>query len=257
MDGFLEWYAAEALQEGGKFQSGLAHALAPGESLPTPSLLLFGKGVELLADTRCERRAAYRRGVCRAHHTRAFRAAVCSGGRFGEYQLGMAVRYSRGTFHNTEIATVAKQAPFESRRLELRAARTRYTVPLAPSRRARRVLCGAHSRVPRRQEATRPEFEERIAAHMQYHGVAYFGRLVMLEPDGSWLSVSRYGSIDDAERGTAAVRALMADEVRSTCPATVRPRPTALTRVCRGLQVSAWFSSYESIYGTASRVMEL
>jgi len=162
MDGFLEWYAAEALHADGKYQSGLAHALAPGESLPTPGSLLFGKGAELLADTR-----------------------------FGEYQLGMAVRYSRGTFHNAGIAAVAKQ------------------------------------------EATRPEFEERIAAHMQYHGVAYFGRLVMLEPDGSWLSVSRYGSIDDAERGTAAVRALMADEV------------------------GAWFSSYQSIYGTASRVMEL
>jgi len=162
MQGFLKWYGAEALSKDGAYQAGLSHALAPGEALPTSETLLFGKGSELLADTR-----------------------------FGEYQLGMAVRYSRGTFRSAEIAAAAME------------------------------------------EATRPEFEERIAAHMQYHGVSYFGRLVMLEPDGSWLSVSRYGSVDDADRGTAAVQQLMSTEVNK------------------------WFSSYESIYGTATRVMEL
>ena len=162
MEGFLEWYAAEALTPAGEYQTGLAHALAPGEQLPTAETLLFGRGVELLADTR-----------------------------FGEYQLGMAVRYSRGTFHSASIAAEAKA------------------------------------------QATRPEFEERIAVHMQDVGVSYFGRLVMIEPDGSWLSVSRYGSLDDAQRGSAAVQALMADEV------------------------STWFSEYTSIVGTASRVLEL
>lgn len=52
MDGFLKWYAREALESGGAYQAGLAHALAPGESLPTPASLLFGKGSRLLADTR-------------------------------------------------------------------------------------------------------------------------------------------------------------------------------------------------------------
>jgi len=162
MEGFLAWYAAEALLPGGKYQAGLAHALAPGETLPTPDTLLFGQGAQLLADTR-----------------------------FGEYQLGMVVRYSRGIFHDEKVAAAAKL------------------------------------------EATKPEFERRIAVSMRDAKIAYFGRLVMIEPDGSWLSVTRYGSWEDAQRGTAAVQALMAKEVE------------------------AWFSSYTSIYGTATRVMEL
>jgi len=162
MQGFLEWYAAEALLPGGTYQKGLTHALAPGESLPTPETLLFGKGVQLLADTR-----------------------------FGEYQLGMAVRYSRGVFRSAAAEEVA------------------------------------------RKEAPSQEFEERIAACMQDNAVSYFGRLVMIEPDGTWLSASRYGSMDDLRRGSAAVRELMSSEV------------------------DTWFSSYESIAGTASRVLEL
>lgn len=52
MNGFLKWYSKEALQPGGAYQAALAHALAPGELLPTPDSLLFGKGVQLLSDTR-------------------------------------------------------------------------------------------------------------------------------------------------------------------------------------------------------------
>ena len=40
--------------------------------------------------------------------------------------------------------------------------------------------------------------------------VGYFGRLVMSGEGPEWISASRYGSVDDAHRGTAAVKKLMA-----------------------------------------------
>ena len=64
MWGFLDWYGKKALSPDGE----LHHCHKPAacdKVLPTPDTLLFGTGSQVLADTR-----------------------------FGEYQLGMAVRYS-------------------------------------------------------------------------------------------------------------------------------------------------------------------
>ena len=50
---------------------------------------------------------------------------------------------------------------------------------------------------------------------------------------GVWLTASRYGTLEDARRGTEATRELLSGEI------------------------GTWFSSYDSIIGTASRVLEL
>ena len=94
-------------------------------------------------------------------------------------------------------------------------------------------------------------FEQRIAELMQSHGVSYFGRLVMRsvpaiagpaaraaadeaeEGGGTFLTAIRYGSLDDAQRGTALVREHLAYEI------------------------DRWFESHEMVVGTASRVLEL
>ena len=166
MSRFLEWYDANALTPGGEYHSCLASAAPAGGMLPTPDSLLFGKGVHALADTR-----------------------------FGEYQLGMAVRYSHYQLRDQEMLE-------ETRR-----------------------------------EAAKPEFEERIAACMQDHAVSYFGRLIMEQPlpDGGAeiLTAARYGSIDDARRGSALSRELLGPEMRR------------------------WFASHSDLLGTATRVLEL
>jgi hypothetical protein len=90
--------------------------------------------------------------------------------------------------------------------------------------------------------AASSDFEQRIANCMADNGVAYFGRLAMLEdPDASdagkppsLITVLRYGSTDDAKRGTKAVRELMSDEL------------------------SRWFGDeHRSMIGTSKKVMEL
>ena len=84
------------------------------------------------------------------------------------------------------------------------------------------------------QRALDPAFERMIARGMQDAGVAYFGRIVMQEEaSGRWITASRYGSLEDAQRGTAAVKRIAADDI------------------------SRWFSTYEYIIGTARRVLEL
>lgn len=76
--------------------------------------------------------------------------------------------------------------------------------------------------------------EQRIAKGMNDVDVSYFGRLVMSgEGPNEWISASRYGSVDDAHRGTAAVKKLMASEL------------------------DKWFSSYDSVVGRAVRVLEI
>lgn len=124
--------------------------------------------------------------------------------RFGEYQLGMTSCFTR-------------QVPCDEQRYE-----------------------------ELQEEAAEGDFEQRIARCMAENGVAYFGRLAMLEdPEVSdagkppaLITVLRYGSYDDAKRGTAAVRALMAPE---------------LTR---------WFgdeheSSKRILFGTTTKTLEL
>jgi hypothetical protein len=106
----------------------------------------------------------------------------------------------------------------------------------------RQVPLGAEQAADMREEAAAPEFEQRIARCMQDHGISYFGRLAMLEDpavatDGqppALLTILRYGSVEDAKRGTAAVRELMNDE---------------LTR---------WFGNqHASMMGTTTQCMEL
>jgi len=168
MQNFLEWYGEHALDATGAYHHCLKAPAA--DEVPTRATLLFSAGNTVLADTR-----------------------------FGEYQLGMAVRYSRYT---------------------LRSAEARAEVEVA---------------------AASGEFEARIAACMQEHGLAYFGRLIMSGGDeaggGHLLTAVRYGTLADAERGTALSRELLRSELESWF-------------------VDA-FSGETTIMGTASRVLEL
>jgi len=175
MHSWLSWLEEHALTPGSKYHVCLADATASGaaDMLPTPSTLLFGRGTEVLTDTR-----------------------------FGEYQVGMAINFSR-------------QLPLGTAQLD-----------------------------DMRAVAASAEFEERIARCMHEHNVSYFGRLAMLETSESsaasagevpaLITALRYGSIDDARRGTAVVRDLMRPE---------------LTR---------WFANeHESLMGTTTQVLEL
>jgi len=160
---YKQWFIANALTEGGAFHEPLSTAFANKADMPTPQDWLWGNGKVVLSDTR-----------------------------FGEYQLGMAVRYSRMTFRDA----AAKE---QAQKVALTAA-----------------------------------FEQRIAKGMHDAGVSYFGRLVMSGDDGNeWISASRYGSIDDAHRGTAAVQQVLAAEL------------------------AEWFVCYESLVGRAVRVLEM
>ena len=105
-----------------------------------------------------------------------------------------------------------------------------------------KVPLNAEQAANMRDEAAAPEFEQRIARCMQEHGIAYFGRLAMLEDPAiategqppALLTILRYGSVEDAERGTAAVRELMNED---------------LTR---------WFGNqHASMIGTTTQCMEL
>ena len=166
MKGFLQWYDENALSKDGEFHHCLQPAAAAG-ALPTAETLIFAAGTRILADTR-----------------------------FGEYQLGMAVRYTTWEPHSAEMFEEAAVG------------------------------------------AARDEFEERIAESMNARGVSYFGRLVMAhagdEGVGRIVTAVRYGSLDDARRGSALSRELLHPE---------------LTR---------WFHpAPPTIYGTALRVLEV
>ena len=163
MTGFLQWYGDTALNPDGELYNCLQPAAAQDEVLPTPDTLLFASGSQVLADTR-----------------------------FGEYQLGMAVRYSRWALQGT-----------------------------------------AEERAQWLDEVSAPDIEHRIASCMQEHDVSYFGRLVMADGHGNVLTAVRYGSLDDAARGTTASRELLKHEV------------------------ATWFSSGETIMGSAQRVLEV
>lgn len=170
MHGFLEWYAANALDPEGEYHNCLESASAVEAGLPSNETLLFGRGSDVLADTR-----------------------------FGEYQLGMAVRYTAW---------------------ELRSQETREEACV---------------------EAASAEFEERIASCMQANGVAYFGRLLMMDGPvvdghpGVMLSAVRYGSVADAHKGSQLSRELVATEL------------------------DQWFAPdrAKTIIGTAQRVLEV
>ena len=74
MRSFLSWYGENALEKSGKYFGCLEPAAADPADRPTPTSLLFGAASSVLADTR-----------------------------FGEYQLGMAVRYSRQVLRSAEM----------------------------------------------------------------------------------------------------------------------------------------------------------
>ena len=90
MAAFLDWYASNALSPDGEYHACLTSAAPPGGELPTADTLLFGQGSHMLADTR-----------------------------FGEYQLGMAARYSRYTLRDesthAEARKLAAAPEFEER----------------------------------------------------------------------------------------------------------------------------------------------
>ena len=143
-------------------------------------------------------------------------AQVLSDSRFGEYQLGMAVRYSRMVFRDEDAKEEAEQTALTT---EFGAHAFRSAQP-------------RHSSIA--SQLTVAPAEQRIAKGMNRAGVSYFGRLVMKGEDGhQWISATRYGSIEDAHRGTAEVREMFAPVL------------------------SKWFVSYESIIGTAVRVLEM
>jgi len=159
---FVDWYAKNALEPGSPYHSSLADAAAPGTPLPTAESLLFGRAEQVLHDTR-----------------------------FGEYQLGMAVRYSVARFRSAEMAAEAKE-----------------------------IACTS-------------AFERRIARQMHDTGLSYFGRLVMATDELTWLTASRYGSLSDAHAATAVIQ-------QTAVPG----------------EMERWFSRYDSIYGTASRLFD-
>ena len=154
MRSWITWLSENALVDGSPYNECMRSAAADAGALPTPATLLFGSGTEVLTDTR-----------------------------FGEYQAGMAINFSR-------------------------------QVPLDAAQHAE--MCDVFSST---------EFEQRIALCMQEHHVSYFGRLAMLEDataadaagtPPALITALRYGSMDDAKRGTAVVRELMRPEVRRT-----------------------------------------
>jgi hypothetical protein len=170
LDGFLKWYGENALSPSGAHHHCLKSAAAEQDApLPTPETLIFQTGTRILADTR-----------------------------FGEYQLGMAVRYTAWQSRSPEA--------FEE------------------------AAAGTAA----------DEFEDRIAELMQEHGVAYFGRLLMTDiaegetGAGTILSAVRYGSLDDAKRGSA------------------------LNREYLDSELSRWFEAAPpTVVGTALRVLEV
>ena len=166
MNGFLDWYGENALHPDGPYHHCLQGAAADKAGLPTRETLIFGSGSRMLADTR-----------------------------FGEYQLGMAVRYCLWQCKSPEMREEA--------------------------------IAGAAA------------LEPRVASLMEQQGIAYFGRLILTDTvdagsPGTILSAVRYGSLEDARKGTAASRAMLATEV------------------------ARWFEpNAPTIIGTAQRVLEV
>ena len=133
------------------------------------------------------------------------------------YQLGMGSRYSRMIFRDEaakieaswallgpEFGVLLKRRPF-----------CPYTRPLTF---CRRFGCA----------------EKRLAQGMADAGVEYHGRLVMMDESGEgWLTSSRFGSMQDAIKGTAAVKDLLSPEIER------------------------YFSRYETVAGSISSVWTL
>ena len=116
---------------------------------------------------------------------------VLSDTRHGEHQLGQAHRFSRMMFRDAAAKADAEQA------------------------------------------AVDPQFEASIARELEEEGITYYGRLVMSAPAdeagncGGWFTKSRYGSLQDAQRGTWLIKTFLFKE-----------------------EMARWFYSHETIAGT-------
>ena len=97
------------------------------------------------------------------------------------------------------------------------------------TRYSRMIFHDAMARVEAENTVLTPAFEERLQSGMDAAGINYLGRLVMIdESGGGWFTTTRYGSVQDAAKGTAAVRMLLAEEI------------------------SRWFTRYETITGSVA-----
>lgn len=145
MNGFLDWYSTNALASDGPYHHCLQGAAADKGGLPTRETLVFGSGSSMLADTR-----------------------------FGEYQLGMAVRYCLWKCKSPEMReeAIARAASLEPRIAAL--------------------------------------MEQK---GISYFGRLILTDTVEAGGSGTILSAVRYGSLEDARQGTAASRAMLAPEV--------------------------------------------
>ena len=103
MSAYKAWYTACALTEGGKFHGPLSTAFADQSDMPTPETWLWGSGMEVTKRQRG-------RPPLRFAEVAATVAQVLSDSRFGEYQLGMAVRYSRMVFRDEAVKDEAERA---------------------------------------------------------------------------------------------------------------------------------------------------
>lgn len=207
MNAWLAWLAENALSPEGDFHGAIA-AAAKDTTLPTPATLVYGTGTQLIADTR-----------------------------FGEYQLGMAVRYSRQVLRDAamleEACEEASSAEFEQR--------IAYHMQENNVAYFGRLIMVDHTAEDRPRN----------------NG-----------PAGSFLTAARYGSLDDARcvescscpnHTRQSTRALSppAHILDVTWWSHGRRRGTQLVRQLMAPELERWFMEQTAIIGTAQRVMEL
>jgi hypothetical protein len=147
MNKYLAWLSEDVLNPSGKYHSCIAHAADGADGLPTPETLLFGTATQTVADTR-----------------------------FGEYQLGMAVRFTKWEVRSPELFDAAVEGA-ASTELEQRIA-----------------ACMQDHGV---------SYFGRLVMADRNAGKA-----------GHLLSIVRYGSMDDCTRGLAASRELLSSEIK-------------------------------------------
>ena len=99
---------------------------------------------------------------------------------------------------------------------------------------SRMIFRDAKAQADAEQAAVDPQFESRIAAEMAEEGIEYHGRLVMSAAGlpsrvGGWFTKSRYGSLEDAQRGTWLIKEFLFKE-----------------------EMARWFQSYDTITGSVA-----
>ena len=116
---------------------------------------------------------------------------------------------------------------------------------------SRMIFRDAAARAEAEEAVLTPGFEERLSRGMEAAGISYHGRLVMSDESGDgWFTQSRYGSLEDAHRGTALVRMLLHAEMERREGACVEHTHNgALRAKPAGFSIYRWFASYETITG--------